>query len=158
VSASWNPSVEKRIADFHDGSSTIFSNSYQKGKTYTISLSLKEAVNNFPDLLRDIFDEALGIYGIKRQFDIYGIKDNMDVCMNEEDGQYSVMVANYYNSPVDLKIKPLYREWGNSCNLIDLKSGKPMNSLMDGNQENIDIKVEGNNYVAFRLVPKNKEK
>jgi hypothetical protein len=158
VSSSWNPSNEKRIADFPDGSSAVFSNSYQKGKTYTISLSLKEAVNNFPDLLRDIFDEALGIYGIKRQFDIYGIKDNMDVCMNEEDGQYSLMVANYENSPVDLKIKPLYREWGNCCNLIDMKSGKPMNNLMAGNPEFINTKVEGNNYIAIRLVPKNKEK
>jgi hypothetical protein len=156
VSASWNLSAEKRIADFRDGSSAIFSNNYQKGKTYTISLSLKEAVNNFPDLLRDIFDEALSIYGIKRPFDIYGISDNMDITMNEDDGHYSVMVANYGNSPVDVRIKPLFKEWGNSYNLIDMKSGKAGNYIMNENPEAINAKVEGNNFIAFRLASKNK--
>ncbi len=156
ISASWNPSAEKRIADFRDGSSAIFSNNYQKGTTYTISLSLKEAVNNLPDLLLDIFDEALNNYDIKRPFDIYGITDNMDVTMNEDDGQYSVMVANYGNSPVDVRIKPLFKEWGNSYNLIDLKSGKAWNSIVTENPEVINAKVEGNNFIAFRLTSKNK--
>jgi hypothetical protein len=156
VSASWNPSAQKRIANFRDGSSAIFSNSYQKGKTYTISLSLKEAVNNFPDLLRDIFDEALNIYGITRPFDIYGITDNMDVTMNEDDGQYSVMIANYGNNPVDVRIKPLFKEWESKYSLIDLKSGKSTIGIMAGNLETIDAKVEGNNFIAVSLVSKNK--
>jgi hypothetical protein len=156
VSASWNPSAEKRIADFQNRASAIFSNSYQKGKTYTISLSLKEAVNNFPDLLRDIFDEALNIYGLTRPFDIYGITDNMDVSMNEDDGQYSVMIANYGNNPADVRIKPLFKEWGNFYKLIDMKSGKTGNSIMTENPEAIIAKVEGNNFVAVRLVSKSK--
>jgi hypothetical protein len=155
VSASWNPSVEKRIADFHDGSSAIFSNSYQKGKTYTISLSLKEAVNNFRDLLRDILDEALNNYGINRPFDIYGITNNMDVSMNECDGQYSVMVANYGNNPADVRIKPLFKEWGDNYSLIDLKSGKARPVMMSGNPEALDAKVEGNDFIAIKLVSKN---
>ncbi len=155
VSASWNPTAGKRIADFSDGSSAIFSNSYQKGKTYTISLSLKEIVNNFPDLLRDIFDEALDFYGITRPFDIYGITDNMDVSMNENHGKYSVMIANYRNNPVDVRIKPLLKDWGSKYSLIDMKSGKTMIGIMTGNPEVIDLKVDGNNFIAIRVVSKN---
>ena len=156
VSTSWNPSVEKRIADFHDGSSAIFSNNYKKGKTYTISISLKEAVNNFPDLLRDIFDEALNFYGITRPFDIYGITDNMDVSMTENHGEYSVMLANYGNNPVDIRIKPLFKDWLSKYSLTDMKSGETAVGIMTGNQEFIDSKVDGNNFIAIRLVSKNK--
>jgi hypothetical protein len=158
VSSSWNSITENRIADFSDGSSAVFSNCYQKGKTYTISLSLKEAVNNFPDLLRDIFDEALSNYGIKRSFDIYGITDNMDISMNEDNGQYSVMVANYEPNPVNVKIKPLIIGWSGNYDLVDLKSGKAMTGMIAGNPENITTNIGGNNFIAFRLVSKNKKK
>lgn len=92
VSTSWNPPEKTRIADFPDGSSSVFSNTYEKGKTYVITQSLKDAVNNFPDLVRDILDEALGYYGIKRPFDVYGMNDNMDVTMNENGGVFRSLV------------------------------------------------------------------
>jgi hypothetical protein len=158
VSASWNPPAEKRIADFPDGSSAVFSNNYQKGRTYTISLSLKEAVNNFSDLLRDIFDEALNIYSITRPFDVYGITDNMDVSMNENNGQYSVMVANYGANPVNVYIKPLIKGWSRNYSLIDLRSGKDLDGMIAGNPDNISTNVDGNNFIAFSLVSKNKQK
>ena len=63
TSASWDPAPENRIADFSDGSCAVFSNTYHKGKTYVVSLSLNDAVNVFPDLVRDIIDEALGYTG-----------------------------------------------------------------------------------------------
>ena len=154
-SASWNPSTEKRIADFPDRSSAIFSNNYQKGKTYLISFSLKEAVDDFPDLLRDIFDEALNNYGIIRPFDLYKINYNMDVAMNEGDGKYSVMVANYGNNPVDIRIKPLLKEWESKYCLIDMKSGKALTGMKVGNSGTINIKVDDNNFIAISLVLKN---
>ncbi|MBG0860142.1 MAG: DUF4434 domain-containing protein, partial [Bacteroidales bacterium] len=108
ISTSWNPSPDKRIADFADGSCAVFFNNYHKGRTYTISLSMKDASVIIPDLVRDILDDALDTYGISRPFDIYGIHDNMDVAMSGKEGKYSVMAANYNNVPVELRIKPLF--------------------------------------------------
>jgi hypothetical protein len=154
VSTTWNPPVENRIADFQDGSAAIFSNKYQKGKTYVVSLSLKEAVNNFPDLLRDILDEALSKYGITRSFDVYGIRDNMDVAMNEDDEKRSVMVANYGNDAVKVEIKPLFEKSRSAYSLIDMKSGKEITEMIAGSSETINMKVEANNFIAISLVLK----
>ena len=157
-STSWNPISEQRIADFQDGSCAVFSNSYHKGKTYVITLSLKEAVNGFPDLLRDIFDDALGNHGINRQFDVYGVIDNMDVTMNEDKGKYSIMIANYNEVPVEIKIKPLIRNWIKNYDLVELNSGTVMIPNVTAGSETFKIKVDPDNYIALSLVLKDSMK
>ena len=154
VSTSWNPAAEQRIADFPDGSCAVFSNPYHKGKTYVITLSLKESANGFPDLLRDIFDDALGNYGIKRQFDVYGVIDNMDVTMNEDKGKFSIMIANYNETSVEIRVKPLIREWSKNYDLVELKSGVANIPNISVGSDIFKVKVDLNNYVAVSLVLK----
>jgi hypothetical protein len=154
VSTSWNPTSEQRIADFQDGSCAIFSNTYHEGKTYVVSLSLKEAVIGFPDLLRDIFDRAFDNYGLKRPFDVYGICDNMDITMNEDKGKFSIMIANYNEIPVEIKVKPLIKEWFNKYDLVELNSGAHKIRKVTAGSDTFKMKVDANNFIAVSLVLK----
>ena len=155
VSSSWDPSEPQRIADFNDKSAAVFSNNYGKGKTYVISLSVNDAVNNFPDLLRDIFDEAMDFQGIKRHFDFYGIIDNMDIASGENGGRYSFMVSNYNDKPVEVTIKPLVKNWKENFELIDLRSGSAGIKNVISGTDNFRIKIDPCDFVALSLFPKN---
>jgi hypothetical protein len=154
VSTSWNPSVDKRIADFLDGSAAIFFNSYQHGKTYVVSLSVRNAVEIFPDLVRDLLDEALDTYSVERPFDVYGMKDNMDVAMSSWDRSCSIMLANYGWDPISLKIKPLVLDEKSGYTVTDMKSRKIVSERAANSSNPIDVQVDGNNYVAISLVPR----
>ena len=112
-------------------------------------------MNNFPDLLRDIFDEALGFYGIMRHFDFYGIRDNMDIASGEAGGKYSFIVSNYNDKPVEVTIKPLLKDWKENFILVDLRSGSAnMKNVMTG-PDHFRIKIDTCDFVAFSLVPEN---
>src|SRR5690606_30229400 len=110
----------------------VFFNNYGEGRTYVITQSLTDAVRNFPDLVRDVLDGALGFIGIDRYFDIYGMNDNMDVATGEADGKYSVMVSNYNDKPVEVRITPLIADWQKKYDMVDMRS----DSLLP---ENVDV-------------------
>lgn len=154
VSTSWNPSVDKRIADFLDGSAAIFFNSYQRGKTYVVTFSVGDAVEIFPDLVRDLLDEALQTYDVKRPFDVYGMKDNMDVAMSSRDGSCFIMLANYGSHPISLRIKPLVLDQKSEYTVTDMKSRKIVSERAANSSSPIDVQIKGNHYLAVSLVPR----
>jgi hypothetical protein len=155
VSTSWNPPGLNRIADYPDRTSALFFNNYGKGRTYVITQSLRDAVNNFPDLIRDIFDEALGFVEIKRFFDIYGMNNNMDVAAGEDEGKYSVMVSNYNDKPAEVRIRPLIPEWKKNFNLIDMETGSLLGKNVIMGSDHFRIKIDASDFVAVSLVPVN---
>jgi len=155
VSTSWNPPELNRIADYPDQTSAVFFNNYGEGRTYVITQSLTDAVNNFPDLIRDVFDEALDFVEIKRFFDIYGMNNNMDVATGEAEGKYSVMVSNYNNKPVEVRIRPLFPDWKKNFNLIDMKTGSLLGKDVIIESDHFRIKIDATDFAAVSLVPVN---
>jgi len=151
TSTSWNPATEKRIADFLDGSCAVFSSPYNKGKTYVVALSLNEAVNGFPDLVRDIIDDALGNHGIIRPFDVYGMRDNMDVAMNGNTMESSLVIANYNDIPVEVMVKPSMKDWDRFHSLTDLRSGREITGNTMRDTDGFRIKISSNDFIAVRL-------
>ena len=155
VSTSWNPPVVNRIADYPDRTSAVFFNTYGEGRTYVITQSLTDAVNNFPDLIRDVLDEALGFIKINRYFDIYGMNDNTDVATNEDEGKYSVMVSNYNDKPVDVLIRPLIPNWQKTFKLFDMRSGSQLGTNVAMGSDHFRIKIDASDFIAVSLVPVN---
>jgi hypothetical protein len=154
VSTSWHPSTSDRIANFVDGSAAIFANRCHRGKTYVVTFSVGDAVEIFPELLRDLLDEALQTYDVKRPFDVYGMKDNMDVAMGGRDGSCFIMLANYGSDPISLKIKPLVLDQMSSYTVTDMKSRKIISERAGNSSSPIDAQIEGSNYLAISLVPR----
>lgn len=151
VSASWKPLDENRIADFSDGSASIFFNKYGNGNTYVVSLSATDAVSICPDLLRDLLDEAMEKYHLYRPFDVVEINGIMDVSMNGDSDNCSVSLANYGNAPVDLTIKPLLLNEKLKYVLTDLKTGNVLSEKPGRDYHEIPVRIEGNDYVVLRL-------
>jgi hypothetical protein len=153
VSTSWHPSINNRIANFGNGSAAIFTNRYHRGKTYVVTFSVGDAVEIFPELVRDLLDEALQTYDVKRPFDVYGMKDNMDVAMSSRDGSCFIMLANYGSDPISLKIKPLVLDQKSEYTVTDMKSRKIVSERAATSSSSIDVRIEGNNYLAVSLAP-----
>lgn len=155
VSTSWNTTEENRIADYPDRTTAVFFNNYGEGRTYVITQSLTDAVRNFPDLVRDVLDGALGFIGIDRYFDIYGMNDNMDVATGEADGKYSVMVSNYNDKPVEVRITPLIADWQKKYDMVDMRSDSLLPENVDVGSDHFNIKIDASDFVAVSLVPVN---
>ena len=151
ASTSWEPSTEGRIADFSDGTASLFSNNYGNGKTYVVTFSLNDAVNSFPNLVRDLLDRALELYNVERPFDVMGVNQTMDVSMNGTGKECSISLANYTNTRVQVKIKPLLLNGDTNYTLTDLKSGSMISKMSGSEYSVINTWVEGNNYVALKI-------
>ena len=151
VSTSWEPSTDGRIADFSDGTASLFSNNYGNGKTYVVTFSLNDAVNSFPDLVLDLLDRALELYNVERPFDVMGVNQTMDVSMNGTGKECSISLANYNNTRVQVKIRPLLLNGDTDYTLTDLKSGSMISKKSGSKYSVINTWVEGNNYIALRL-------
>jgi len=119
-----------------------------------VTFSVGDAVEIFPDLVRDLLDEALRTYDVKRPFDVYGMKDNMDAAMSSRDGSCFIMLAEYGSDPISLKIKPLVLDQKSEYTVTDLKSRKIISEWAPTNSTYLDVRVDGSNYVAISLAPK----
>jgi len=155
ISTSWNAPEVNRISDYPDRTSAVFFNNYGEGRTYVITQSLTDAVKNFPDLVRDVFDDALGFIEINRYFDIYGMNDNMDVATGEAEGKYSVMVSNYNDKPVEVRIRPLIQNWQKNYKLADMRSGSLLDKEVIAGPDNFRIKINASDFIAVSLIPVN---
>ena len=151
ISTSWEPSDEGRIASYSDGTAAVFSNNYGNGKTYVITLSVDNAVNVFPDLIRDMLDTALGSYDLKRPFDLTGMDKTMDVSMNGSEKESSLSLSNYSDVVKQVKIRPLLLKGDAKYILTDLKSGNILSQKSGKEYSSVTVNIEGNNYVALRL-------
>ncbi len=78
----------------------------------------------------------------------------MDVTMNEDKGKFSIMIANYNEISVEIRVKPLIREWIKNYDLVALKSGAASIPNMAAGSDTFKVKVDPNNYVAVSLVLK----
>lgn len=157
VSTAWLPATADVMAAFPGGNASVFSNRYGKGKTYVVTISARNAANAFPDLIRDVIDDALNEYNIKRPFDIYGACQSMDVAMKTGRTDSFISVTNYLSTSVELKIRPLNLTSDKEYFLTDLKSGTLVSKKSGSEYTSIPVRVEANNYVAFSFEPAEKE-
>jgi hypothetical protein len=151
VSTSWHPLDENRIANFNDGSASVFSNRYGEGRTYVVTLGAANAVSICPDLLRGILDEAVAKYQVFRPFDVIGMTAFMDVSMNGGGDDCSVSVANYGNNSIDLTIKPLLLNERSKYTLTDLKTGNVLSEKPGKDYLEIPVRIKGNDYLVLSL-------
>jgi hypothetical protein len=104
--------------------------------------------------VRDVLSEALKTYNVERPFDVYGMKDNMDVAMSSRDGKCFLVLANYGSDSISLKIKPLVLDQKSEYTVIDMKSRKIVSERAANSSSPIDVQIQGNDYLAISLVPR----
>lgn len=151
ISTSWEPSDENRIANFGDGTASVFSSQYGNGNTYVVTLSATDAVRICPDLLRDILDEALKEYQAYRPFDVTGMTGTMDISMTGNGNDCSLSLSNYGNTPFEFTIKPLHLDENSRYTLTDLKTGDVLSAKTGKDYREIPVRIEGNDFRAYKL-------
>ena len=147
---SWTPTTAKSAAAFEDGSTAALINESGKGLVITIPVSLMDAVEIMPDLVRDVLDVALSRVGRTRPFDIEGGKEDMDFALSSADGEYRLAAVNHGPRPTDLMIYPLSLAPAQSYVLTDLRSAKTTTRLGRDFYQ-IRMTVRSGDFIALKI-------
>lgn len=159
-SPSWTPVGGKAIATFEDGSTAVLVNPLGKGKCVTIPLRLADAVRIMPDLVRDIFNEALGKGSDTppgrsevNPFDILGLDEESDIAMSTAGDRRIVAVVNYKNKPVEIDLRPLGLEPAATYALTDFKTGTVLRSGAGNDLMHIKLAIPAVDFICVSLAP-----
>ncbi|MDD5529488.1 MAG: hypothetical protein PHX21_05600 [bacterium] len=152
-SPSWTPTTAKPIAVFEDGSSAVMLNNFGKGKVLTIPLSLTQAAEVMPDLVRDIFDYALKQNGNVRPFDILGGNKDMDFAMATLPNESRVAMINHTNKPVEMTLLPLTMQADKKYKLVNMRNGKVIKTGTGKELSNNTINIKAFDFSALSLLP-----
>jgi hypothetical protein len=83
------------------------------------------------------------------------MNNNMDVAAGEAEGKYSVMVSNYNDKQVEVRIRPLIPDWKKNYNLINMRSGLQLGKNVEMGSDHFRIKIDASDFVAVSLIPVN---
>lgn len=145
--ASWKSTGADVIATYEDGSVAVAINRYGKGVAVTISVDAATAAKDFPDLVRDVLDDALKHEGRQRPVDILGADDNIDAAVSAISDGFGVAVVNHNKIPLDLTLKPLDSFAGHSADWIDL--GKEDKSSIYSGDRPLPLTVPADGFRAI---------
>jgi len=150
ASTAWKPAGAKSPAVFEDGSAAVLVNAFGKGAVVTVPLSITEAAQSMPDLVRDVLDFALARHGLARPFDIEGIAGDMDVAMTSGNGEPAAAVMNYEARPMDVAIFALNLDPGRDYVVTDLKTGAE--TRKQGKElYPLRLRIKSHDFAAFRI-------
>ena len=79
------------------------------------------------------------------------MRDNMDVAMNGNNMESSLVIANYNDIPVEVMVKPLMKDWNRFHSLVDLRSETEITEKILGDTEGFKIMISPNDFIAVRL-------
>jgi hypothetical protein len=150
-SPSWVAGTGRVIAKFEDGSVAILVNSYGKGKTITILPSASDAAQDFPELVRDAIDFALGHAGTDRAADLLGTDARMDVATEKRRDGFAVAVVNHNSVEKDVTVRPLKPDLDGVATWIDSVNGT---RLPASDQKFLKLRIPAGGFRAVEFKQK----
>jgi hypothetical protein len=151
--SSWSPGQGRAIAVFEDGSGAVLANMIGKGVVFTVPLSLDQAAEVMPDLLRDVLDAALRHRGVGLPFDILGDQVDMDVAASLEGNTHRLAIVNYQATPVELRLRPLGLEPATRYELRNLQTGDKLGEAYGKDFLPIKMTVPQIGFICLSLTP-----
>jgi hypothetical protein len=157
-SPSWTATSGTAVSVFEDGGAAVLRNTFGQGTCFTIPLTLRDAVRVMPDLVRDIFDEALdggegeaGTPRNRRPFDVAGLDEDSDIAMSAVGERPVVAVVNYKNRPVGIDLRPLGLEPAAAYTLTDLRTGQAVRTGSGKDLARIGLSIPAVDFVCLSL-------
>jgi hypothetical protein len=151
--SSWSPGQGRAIAVFEDGSGAALVNRIGKGVVFTVPLSLAQAAEIMPDLLRDVLDVALQHKGVGLPFDILQVHVDTDVAASLEGSIHRLAIVNYHDKPIELRIRPLRLEPATRYELRDLQTGDKLGEAYGKDFLPIKLTVPRLGFICLSLTP-----
>ena len=112
-----------------------------------------------PDLVRDVFDEALGggtgrprAPRNRRPFDVAGLDEDSDIAMSAAGERPAVAVVNYKNRPVGIDLRPLGLEPAAAYTLTDLRTGQTVRAGLGKDLARIGLSIPAVDFICLSLV------
>ena len=156
--ASWQPVTASTLASFEDGGAAILANQFGQGWCYTFPLSLKEAVRDCPDLVRDVIDLALDKKGIKRGFDVLGSSEEFDIAESISSEARYLAVVNHGDFPRQIRVVALNLEPQETYEIKNEINGEILWSGQAESLKSLAVSLPARDYVLLLLQKKKSEK
>jgi hypothetical protein len=145
----YQPGSARVVATFADGSPAVFANRSGQGLAVAFVTDLATASRSFPDLVRDVIDEALGTVGRSRLVDILGTDENFDMAVSATPGGFRAAVVNHHPQAREIILRPLDIPAGARAEWYQLASGAPI--PMGSDAGGLKMTVDGLSYAAVEF-------
>jgi hypothetical protein len=145
------------VASFADGSPAVFANRYGRGLAVAFVPDLMTSARAFPDLVRDVLDEALGSLGKTRRVDILGTDEDFDMAVSATPEGFRAAVVNHHPEAREIVLKPLDIRTGEGGGeeWMDLATGAPILKKVEAGA--LKVMVNGLSYAAIEFKWKKKK-
>lgn len=146
----WTITKARVIASFEDDSPAIIANRLGKGLVISFFPDAWAAARDFPDLMRDVIDYALGSAGGESPVDIIGGNENIDVAVSKMAGGFSVALVNHNSSKLEVVMRPTKSEKGRLGNWVDLVAGNTIETVALDRSVKLTVPGHGFRAIEFR--------
>jgi hypothetical protein len=146
----WTINKARVIATFEDDSPAIIANRFGKGLVISFFPDAWAAARDFPDLMRDVIDYALGSAGADSPVDIIGGNENIDVAVSKTASGFSVALVNHNSSKLEVVMRPTKSLKGRLGNWVDLVAGNTIETLALDRSVKLTVPGHGFRAIEFR--------
>lgn len=144
---SWTANNARIIATFEDNSPAVTINKYGKGTVITILPNTESAVQNMPELVRDVMGYAVLSAGNEPFVDIIGGNERKDVAVEQIPDGFRVAVINHDTSELEVVLRPINSGTDRVFGWVDLVSGQKL--VTTGSDFSLKLKITG---IGFRTL------
>jgi uncharacterized protein DUF4434 len=145
----WNINKAMVIASFDDDSPAIISSKFGKGMVVSFFPDAWTAAQNFPGLVRDVFDYALRSSGAESVVDIVGANENMDMAVAKTAAGFTVALVNHSTSKIEVTLIPAHAPETRVSAWVDLVTS---NQIPTGaSDRSVKITIEGSGFRALEF-------
>ena len=120
----WTAAGSRVVAAFEDGSPAATVNKFGKGLAIAILPDAQTAVQNFPEIVRDILGYAVSSSGSRSLVDVIGGSEKTDIAVRETHDGFRVAFVNHDPSDLEITFRPL--TVGATPGWTDLVSGQKL--------------------------------
>ncbi|PYX79163.1 MAG: hypothetical protein DMG70_28835 [Acidobacteria bacterium] len=145
--SSWVAGTGTVIAKFEDGSAAVLVNSYGKGKVVTILSSAAVAVQQFPELVRDVVDYALSRAGLERAIDILGANENVDTATAKTSDNVAAAIVNHNTEDMEVTLRTIRDCPKSECRWIDMVDKE----VLFPERQSLTLRVPAGGFRAIEL-------
>jgi len=149
--SSWQPTTATVLASFEDGGAAILANHYGQGWCFTFPLSLREAARDCPEVVGDLIDLALGEYGLKREFEVFGLNEEFDLAESSSGEARYLAIVNHGDSPRRISVSPLNLNDLETYEIKDETSGEILEVGKASNLRNLALTIPACDYVLLSV-------
>ncbi len=143
---SWTISGARVVAAFEDGSPAVTIRKSGKGSVVSIIPDAWSAVQNMPEVVRDVLDYAVSLRASSLLVDIVGTNENTDVAVARTPTGFRAAIVNYNATELEVMLRPTSSGTRRASEWSDL-----VNSKKVGTDQSLKVKIPSNGFRALEF-------